>query len=129
MSGNLFQTSPGGIFIGSIDAQGIPSPWSNQQLLAVTNNRFLDIPYAPLILTSATNVLVYRNFFSECSCQPSAAALGYGSWYQPGTPVHLFNVYGGSVSQNYFSSSDACEFLNRSALIAINGQSSRIECC
>ena len=130
ISTNLFETSPGAILVGDIRSNNIPSVFQNQQFISIVSNLFIDVPYAPIVLTSTRSFTVLRNIFIDSSCEPVAANLRYDAWYSPGQPVYLYSVSNGVVSANSITGGKNCTQLNQThSGVAVMGQSSSVTCC
>ena len=130
ISTNLFETSPGGIFVGDINSDNLPNVYQNQQFISIISNIFFEVPYCPVLLTSTKSFVVLHNIFIDSSCHSLAANLQYEAWYTPGLPMTLYGVSTGIVSLNSISADSNCTLLNRThSGVAVLGQSSGVQCC
>ena len=117
--------------MGFLDGNGNPSVFENQQAVSITNNVLLNVPYAPITITSAQNVVLYGNQLLNSSCQYTAANLAYSStWYQIGRPINVYDVSQALIAGNSQQADAGCALLNVSLPVAvIGGSSGNVTCC
>ena len=106
ISSNIIMGAPGGIIVGFLVDLGAPSTVPDQAGIQFLQNRIINVPYAPIILSSAVNSVVQGNAVIASACALSAV-IGYGSWYT-GNAIFVSNTAASVVSGNIVQGQPYC---------------------
>ena len=88
------------------------------------------VPYAPVVVTSASNVLVASNTFINSSCEARTAELAYNAWFRPTRPINVYSVSQALIFGNTVQALAGCSALNTSLPVAaVGGLSANVSCC
>ena len=90
----------------------------------------MQVPYAPVVVTSASDVLITQNTFINSSCEALTAELAYNAWFQPRRPINMYDVTQGLVFGNSVQALAGCTALDLTLPVAaIGGVSANVSCC
>ena len=82
----------------------MPGIWPNHRDVTITNNTIKNAAYAPLLVTSATNVVISDNRVVNAMCYPSVVGSSLG-WVPKRALAFVENTVNVAFSGNTFESS------------------------